>query len=660
MDAPETVVGMIFGAPQFLIWALLIPMLLLLWFLKIRRRPQKVGSTLLWSRALEDERVRSPFQRLVRNLLLVFQLLTLILLILALLRPESGSLADTSRLNVFLVDRSASMNAIEEDGRSRFEHSLDRVRQRLIDIEGERGVLIAFGSSADSLTPITTDLDQIDRAVEKLSAGVGQTGFEEALELALSYVRQDELIPSDPAGENGVGGELLSNQPDARIIVFTDGVLPEWRGDAIEVPVIHEIVGEASSNVGITAFAARREFSEAGDLKVLLELRNTGDEAISGSLELIGDEMLLEEEASRTLEAGERWLQTFSTRAGAIRNLQAHWKPENGDALAEDNRAWLSLRKIRPLKVLLVGGNNLILENALAVVENIQPSQLPFEDVDLDTISRDYDVVIWNQQVPEELPAGVGHLVFNAIPRPFWSGTPEVVNQPNIVRWAADDPVLRFSSMAPLDGRILKTRPLPAGKGTRALIEVREGALISRFAAEGLRGLVVSFDILESSWPLSPSFPLFFTAALRDLGRQGSGINSGVRSGELVEARPYGDLEKLYHFSPDGEWRSRSLTRDGRLQWRATDELGVHRFQSTKGELNAETEPGEFYSLEIPVNLLSLAESRIEPRPGPTLGTAMTRPDGFSWGEARREYWPWLLGLGLLALLIEWTVYHRR
>lgn len=128
MDAPETVVGMIFGAPQFLIWALLIPMLLLLWFLKIRRRPQKVGSTLLWSRALEDERVRSPFQRLVRNLLLVFQLLTLILLILALLRPESGSLADTSRLNVFLVDRSASMNAIEEDGRSRFEHSLDRVR----------------------------------------------------------------------------------------------------------------------------------------------------------------------------------------------------------------------------------------------------------------------------------------------------------------------------------------------------------------------------------------------------------------------------------------------------------------------------------------------------------------------------------------------------
>ena len=251
MDASEAVVGMIFGAPQFLVWALLIPMLLLLWFLKIRRRSQTVGSTLLWSRALEDERVRSPFQKLIRNLLMVCQLLTLILLILALLRPESGSLADTSRLNVFLVDRSASMNAIEADGRSRFEHSIDRVQERLRDIEGERGVLIAFGSLAESLTPVTTDLGLIDRAIDKLKAGVGETGFEEALELALSFVRQDELIPSDPGGENGGGGELLSNQPDARIIVFSDGVVPEWRGDAIEVPVIHEIVGEASSNVGI-------------------------------------------------------------------------------------------------------------------------------------------------------------------------------------------------------------------------------------------------------------------------------------------------------------------------------------------------------------------------------------------------------------------------
>ena len=660
MDAPEAVADMMIGAPQFWIWAALIPLLLLLWVLKIRRRPMTVGSTLLWQKALEDERVRSPFQRLIRNLLMLCQLLVLIFLIFALLRPESGSLADSSRLNVFLIDRSASMNSVEEDGRTRFEHAREMLDQKLNEIAGERGVLISFGASAEALTPVTTDLSLLERAADRMSAGVGQTGFVEALELGLSFVRQDEVIPAIPEGAEDTGAELLSNQADARIIVITDGAVPDWNGDAIEVPVIHEIVGESSSNVGITAFAARREFSESGDLKVLLELRNTGDEALAGTLELIGDGELLEEAATKTLESGERWLQSFSIRSGDLRNLEAHWKAREGDALESDDRAWLSLKKSRPLRVLLVGEENLILKNALSVVDNVQSEWLPFDDIDLEALSRDHDVVIWNSQIPETLPRGVGHLVFDAVPSPYWTEVPPVVEQPPLVRWAADDPVLRFSSMSPLDGRILRTRPLPPGKGTRALVEVREGALISRFASEGVRGIVVSFDILESSWPLSPSFPLFFTATLRDLGRQSSGINSGVRSGDLVEARPGGETRELFHIDPAGITRTRSLDRDGRMQWRASDQLGVHRFQSEKRSGEEDSNPAGFFSLEVPVNLLSLAESRIEPRPGAILGSASTTADGFTWGEARREYWPWLLVLGLLALLLEWIVYHRR
>ncbi len=660
MDAPEAVADMIFGAPQFLIWSLLIPLLLLLWFLKIRRRPQTVGSTLLWARALEDERVRSPFQRLVKNLLLLFQLLTLILLILALIRPEWGSITDTSRLNVILVDRSASMNALEQDGRTRFEHARDRALERVDDIAGERGVLIAFGATSEAETPVTTDMSLLEKAIRKLEAGSGETRFEEAMELALSFVRQDELIPSVDDGDGETEGELLSNQPDARIILISDGVIPEWKGDPIEVPVINEVVGEASSNVGVTAFAARREYSEEGDLKVLLEVRNTGDDLVEGTLALSGDGNVLEVSAPRTLEAGERWLQTFSTRAGGIQKLEVEWKPVSGDALPIDNKAWLSLKRVRPLRVLFVGSQNLILENAMSVIDNLEVEKLPFEDVDLEALPRDYDVVVWNQQIPEELPQGVGHLVFDAIPAPFWSEVPAVVEQPAIVRWASDDPVLRFSSMAPLDGRILKTRPLPRGRGTRALVEVREGALISRFASEGLRGIVISFDILDSGWPLSPSFPLFFTAALSDLGRLESGVNSGIRSGDLVQVRPGRELETLFHRLPNGSTKMEPLNRDGLLRWRAGDELGIHRFQSQSVIPAEDIESAENFSLDVPVNLLSLEESRIEPRPGFNLGASTANAGAFSWGQARREYWPWLLGLGLLALMLEWFIYHRR
>ena len=395
------------AAPQFIGWAILIPLLLVMWFLKIRRRKSEVSSVLLWKKALEDQRVKSPFQRLVKNLLLLFQLLCLLFLILGLLRPESGSIIYASRLNVIMLDRSASMSSLEEDGRTRFEIAKEKALDRIEEVDGERAVLISFGENAEVLTPVTTDGSLLARMVNEVSPGSGVTNFEDALELALSVVRQDELIPAAGAGSAGTDGsdgseELLSNQPDARIFLISDGVVPEWKGDSIEVPVIVDSVGFSSSNVGIIAsvgfsssnvgiiaFAARREFTEEGDLKVLLELKNTGDDPLEGVLRLLGDGEVLKETEPKTLEGKESWILSFETISGPSLQLEARWIPTKSDALALDDSAWLVLENMRKLRVVQVGRPNLLLENALLVIESVELFQIEYDEVDLETLASE-------------------------------------------------------------------------------------------------------------------------------------------------------------------------------------------------------------------------------------------------------------------------------
>src|SRR5215208_697616 len=99
--------------------AIVIPSLLILYFLKLRRREMTVPSTLLWKKAVQDLQVNAPFQRLRRNLLLFLQLLLLLLLILALAKPVANVTPTAGKTTVIAIDHSASMAAADVNGHSR-------------------------------------------------------------------------------------------------------------------------------------------------------------------------------------------------------------------------------------------------------------------------------------------------------------------------------------------------------------------------------------------------------------------------------------------------------------------------------------------------------------------------------------------------------------
>jgi len=119
---------MLWGVPLELkapsgLWLLgLLAPLVLLYVLKVRRQRVTVSSTWLWAAAARDIAAKSPFKRLQAQVPLVLELAALCLLAMALARPASRAGHIAGDHVAIVVDTSASMGALEPDGRTRLAH----------------------------------------------------------------------------------------------------------------------------------------------------------------------------------------------------------------------------------------------------------------------------------------------------------------------------------------------------------------------------------------------------------------------------------------------------------------------------------------------------------------------------------------------------------
>ena len=112
---------------------LLVPLLLiLLYFLKLKRKPLQVPSTFLWRKSIEDLHVNSLFQWLRDNVLLLVQLLIVLLLIYSVLSLQVHGNTSAGKHYILLIDNSASM-AVADVGKSRLEAAKD---EALREIDG--------------------------------------------------------------------------------------------------------------------------------------------------------------------------------------------------------------------------------------------------------------------------------------------------------------------------------------------------------------------------------------------------------------------------------------------------------------------------------------------------------------------------------------------
>src|SRR6266446_10822686 len=166
---------------------LFLPLLILiLYFLKLKRKPIQVPSTFLWKKSIEDVHVNTLFQWLRQNVLLVLQILAVLFLIYSVLGLRIHGQTSHGRHYILLIDNSASMSATDVAP-----NRLEWARQeglKEIDAAGDDdyGMVIVFNSKATTLQAYTNNRGKLRDAVNSIERTQRPTRIDEALALAES------------------------------------------------------------------------------------------------------------------------------------------------------------------------------------------------------------------------------------------------------------------------------------------------------------------------------------------------------------------------------------------------------------------------------------------------------------------------------------------
>ncbi|MEM7229659.1 MAG: BatA and WFA domain-containing protein [Planctomycetota bacterium] len=641
-----------------------IPPLVLLYFLRLRRKPASIASTLLWQRSVEDLTANAPFQRLRFGMLLLLQLMALLMLAVAIMQPRLEGERRAGGRTVLLIDNSASMSARDaEDGDTRLEEARTRARdliERLYaggwmaDAPGET-MIIAFSDRAEVISRFTDSRTNLLDAIDRIRPTDGESSLTEALQLARAYTTNVNPDQQDRPMADPATIELFS---DGRIQDLNEHVL---RGETMN---FHAVGSTEPNNVALTAVSIDRPYDKPTSVEVFVSLFNHNSTEVSScevQLSVNGTAVGIQDVTLPPAEVDENGVRRagrsnlvflpFDQPRGAIIEV-AVLRP---DDLPNDNIANVVLPPARQLSVALVDKKSRVLELALQGL-SLRTSDFNMTGDELEQrIAEDrldeFDVYVLDGFVPSEMTQG-RFVTFGETPpieglNPYGESEPQVV-----LATKTEHPVMRYVS---LDSLYVEASTLlkPARDAT-ILVEGSEAPLMVEIRRGSLAVVHVAFDPLESNFPLLRSLPTWVYNVVDYLGHLGEGVASTViRPGQAITTRVPSTAEDIRIELPDGSTVPLTPAETFDVSWGPSRRAGLHTISWKEPDVDDRVERA------FAVNLLSTVEGDIATRESITIGEAQAQGD-FGERAAYTPLWPWAIGVCLALMMTEWWLYHRR
>jgi Ca-activated chloride channel homolog len=633
------------------------------YILKMRRRRFEVPFSTLWHRVLREKEATSLWKRLKRWLSLLLALFILGLLLFAALEPELGEADDDAQNVVILLDASASMKTIDEgeDGKaSRMDAAVDIVDDLLGSLGGgDAAMVMRMDGQTTPLTRFESDMPKLARLMRQVEPSDTPADLRRALSAAADALRDRKNPHIILVGDGAYDEEALN------AVIWKKG--PASRLDAIDltgIDVRYESVGNTGENVGIVAFNARRYATDKTSYEVYIEVQNFGKKAARRKLVLYNGDVATD---VRTLELkpGEKLRQIYSRGGGEDSVLRASLEIEQApgataqkrDAFALDDEAWALLPARRKQKVLLVTRDNLFLEAAMLVYDNVEVDKLlpdEFDKAVADGTLPEYSAVVLDEHAPANLPPPpTGLIYFHPAGEhaPFKIRT-EVVN-PHITDIEEDHPVMRWISMGDAHFDRTDVFEVDRDKGQVVLASSVRNPIIAAMRTRERKVVAAGFSVGGTDFVLRVGFPLLLVNAFDWFAADEADLMTTYATGTRVRVPMDGVIgaREADVTSPTGR-RSRAPLADGFATFYAS-EVGIHR-------LAAKEEGKSIAEVKLAANLSSPTESDIAPSTELNLGgVALQAPDEFT-ASHRRSIWFYLVLAVVLLLCLEWVTFNRR
>lgn len=597
------------------LFALTVPVIIILYLLKMRRREVEVSSTFLWQQVLKDARANAPWQKLTKNILLLLQILIALALVFALLRPFLPVSGTQGRSLVVLLDASGSMQGVDVNP-NRFEGAKEEIRVLIDDLGAQDGMtIVKMAEVPEVVVPVTSDKSALKSGLNKVKVTNGEADLGKALSLATSL-------------EKGMNAPVT--------VIVSDGGVKELPDNTpLPTQVEYLPVGVSNENLNVAALATRRE---GNSRTVFSRVKNNGSKEIVTTVELWIEGKLYDARVVKVEGGKEKSIYWNEIPLEATVFMARSTYP---DILLADNTAWTVAETPEKARVLLVSKANLFVEKVLALNSALEAAKTTPEQY---SGEMEYDLVIFDGWLPEVLPRA-NMLIFNP---PIGNGlvpSGEYIAGGSIGVSEKNNPLVSYVDFS--DVHVARNRNMKNIPGGKVLVKSNDIPLITAGSIGNSRVVVFGFNLHHSDLPLRTAFPILMQNVLTWLVPQtGSGMEQ-ILAGEIAYINPQPQAESLSVKKPDGSVQKLPL--QANLLFTDTVQPGIY---TVIQKVNNQEITGHF-AVNFPAN----RESKIAPGEIKVSGTQGENVE--SKRLTNKELWQYFAWVALLILVLEGWVYAR-